>query len=144
MEINEILKQDDRQGMLELTCEETRTCWIENMGNGKFSMHPLPVEAQFAPVNAIICTDVDNDGNTDLILAGNEYQAEVMSGRYDASYGLLLKGNGKGTFTPLRPAATGLIIDGDVKDMKLISNTNRRRTVLVAINDENLKAFTIR
>jgi len=58
--------------------------------------HVLPIEAQFAPVNSILCNDFDNDGHLDLLLAGNEYQVEVMIGRYDASYGLLLRGNGKG------------------------------------------------
>ena len=38
-----------------------------------------------------------------LLLAGNEYQAEVMTGRYDASYGCFLKGSGKKNFTPLLP-----------------------------------------
>ena len=50
------------------------------------------MEAQFAPVNAIICDDLDNDGFKDLLLAGNEYQTNVMTGRYDASYGCFLKG----------------------------------------------------
>jgi len=46
------------------------------------------VEAQFAPVNALLCEDLDGDGNLDLLLAGNEYQMEVMAGRQDALYGL--------------------------------------------------------
>ena len=50
------------------------------------------MEAQFAPVNAIICDDLDNDGYKDLLLAGNEYQTEVITGRYDASYGCFLRG----------------------------------------------------
>jgi hypothetical protein len=55
-------------------------------------MHALPIEAQFAPVNAIICADMDGDGIKDILLAGNEYQTEVMTGRYDASCSFL-KGN---------------------------------------------------
>ena len=35
---------------------------LKTLGNGKFIKHPLPIEAQFAPVNAIICDDLDNDG----------------------------------------------------------------------------------
>ena len=51
------------------------------------------MEAQFAPVNAIVCNDLDGDGIKDILLAGNEYQTEVMTGRYDASYGCFLKGD---------------------------------------------------
>jgi len=83
---DDIFKNKSDQDVLKLFCEETRTCYFENIGNGKFIKHPLPVEAQFAPVNAIVCEDLDNDGFKDLLLAGNEYQTEVMTGRYDASY----------------------------------------------------------
>jgi hypothetical protein len=61
-----------------LPCNEIKSCWIENAGNGKFVKHVLPKEAQFAPVNAIVCTDMDGDGIKDILLAGNEYQTEVM------------------------------------------------------------------
>jgi len=134
-------EQDD---MLKLICDETRSVWFENKGGGKFLMHALPVEAQIAPVNTILCTDVNKDGNMDIIIAGNEYQTEVSTGRYDASYGLFLKGDGKGNFTPMPPAASGLIIDGDVKDIKLITTGNNKRIILVAINDEKIKAFQIK
>ena len=80
-----------KDNMLKLQCDETQSCWFENIGNGKFIQHPLPMEAQFAPVNAIICNDIDGDGYKDLILAGNDYQSDVMTGRYDASYGCFLR-----------------------------------------------------
>jgi hypothetical protein len=80
--------------MLRLYCYETRSCFFENTGSGRFTKKPLPMEAQFAPVNAIICDDLDGDGHKDLLLAGNEYQAERIRGRYDASYGCFLRGTG--------------------------------------------------
>ncbi|HSU52381.1 MAG TPA: hypothetical protein VLJ41_17360, partial [Segetibacter sp.] len=106
--------------------------------------HPLPTMAQFAPVNAIVCTDVDGDGNADLIIAGNEYQSEVMTGRYDASYGLLLKGDSKGNFIPVPPASSGLVLNGDVKDLKEITTSGNKKIILAAINDERLKAFKLK
>ena len=48
-----------------IKCETTATVWIENLGNGHFKMHQLPLEAQFAPVNAIVADDLDHDGNID-------------------------------------------------------------------------------
>ena len=141
--MEDIIKED-REGMMELTCEETRTCWLENKGNGKFEMHALPIEAQLSPVNSIICTDVDGDQKPDIILAGNEYQAEVMTGRYDASYGLLLKGDGRGTFKAISPLQSGLIIDGDVKDMKIINTPSRERLLLVAVNNDKMKIFRLK
>ena len=126
-----------------LKCETTSSVWLENLGNGKFKLHDLPVAAQFAPVNSIVTDDVDGDGNMDLIIAGNEYQAESNTGRYDASYGLLLKGNGKGNFTAVDIAGSGLIIDGDTKDMKVITVKNKGKLLLVARNDNVLKTFSL-
>jgi hypothetical protein len=69
-----------------------------NDGAGRFVTADLPIEAQYAPINDMIVTDVDNDGNLDIILAGNLYSAEVETPRSDSGIGLVLKGNGNGTF----------------------------------------------
>ncbi|MEO7044874.1 MAG: VCBS repeat-containing protein [Ferruginibacter sp.] len=131
----------DSKNLQVLTCNETRSCWLENMGNGKFVMHALPVEAQFAPVNAIVCADMDGDGINDILLAGNEYQTEVMTGRYDASYGCFLKGINNKDFKVISPSLSGFKIDGDVKDMKLITTTNHEKLILVAVNNDYMKVF---
>jgi len=123
------------------TCNETRSCWIENSGNGKFEMHALPMEAQFAPVNAIVCSDLNGDGINDILLAGNEYQTEVLTGRYDASYGCFLQGINKKEFKAVSPVISGFKIDGDVKDMKLITTANNEKLVLVAVNNDYMKVF---
>jgi hypothetical protein len=99
------------------------------------------MEAQFAPVNSIICDDVDNDGFKDLILAGNEYEAEVMNGRYDASYGCFLRGNSNKSFTSVPPAKSGFILNGDVKDMTIISMQDGTKIILVAVNNDSLQVF---
>jgi enediyne biosynthesis protein E4 len=103
----------------------------------------LPIQAQVAPVNSIVADDIDGDGNLDLIIAGNEYQTAANTGRYDASYGLLLKGNGKGDFVPVNSTASGIVIDGDVKDMKMISVKNKGKVLLAAPNDSKLKIFSL-
>jgi hypothetical protein len=140
---NDIFKGKEKNSMLSFKCNETRSCWFENLGNGKFIKHPLPAQAQFAPVNAIICDDIDNDGFKDLLLAGNEYQAEVISGRYDASYGCFLKGSNKKTFTTIAPAESGFVIKGDVKDLSLLPLSNGKRLVLAAVNNDSLRIFQI-
>jgi len=134
---------NNKKDLQTYTCTEARSCWIENKGNGKFVMHPLPIEAQFAPVNTIVCTDVDGDGISDLLLAGNEYQEEVMTGRYDASYGCFLKGNRNKTFTCVPPSQSGFIINGDVKDMKVITNAKKEKLVLIAVNNDYLQVFKV-
>jgi enediyne biosynthesis protein E4 len=76
--------------------------------------------AQFAPVNAIICDDLDGDGVIDLLPAGNEYQTYVMTGRYEALYGCFLKSIAGRNFLAIPPVRSGFIVRGDVKDMALM------------------------
>ena len=127
-----------------LKCEMAATVWIENLGNGKFLLHQLPLQAQFAPVNSIVSADIDADGYTDLLIAGNEYQADAGTGRYDASYGLVLRGGNKKQFTADGPAQNGFLLDGDVRDMKWISTKNNERLLLAAVNDSRLSAFLLK
>jgi hypothetical protein len=123
-------------GWTELTCETAASIWLENRGGGKFRAHVLPLQAQFAPINSIVAADLDGDGVVDLILAGNEYQTESNTGRYDASYGLVLKGDGKGGWRPLDGTRSGLFLDGDIRDMKVIG-----KLLLAAPNDNHLMTF---
>jgi enediyne biosynthesis protein E4 len=138
----ELLNSISAKNLLEKDCAVTSTVWIENLGNNQFKQHALPVEAQFAPVNTIIANDLDNDGNIDLLLAGNEYGTEFSTGRYDACYGLFLKGNGKGTFTVQNPALSGFIVEGDVRSMKLL-HCNDQKNIVVGFNNDALKCFRI-
>ena len=140
---SELFPGKEKADMLNFYCDETRSCWFENLGKGKFVKHVLPMEAQFAPVNAIVCADVDHDGYKDLLLAGNDYQTDVITGRYDASFGCLLRGNGKKAFTAVPASQSGFVLKGDVKDMSLIRLGNGQQILLSAINDDSLRAFRI-
>jgi len=140
--MDEIFTPDMMTGSLVLNCREVRSGWFENDGKGRFNFHAFPAMAQIAPVNTMAYTDVNGDGHPDLILGGNEYESSVLSGRYDASYGLLLEGDGKGGFTAVSPATDGLILDGDVRDLKVLTVAGRK-LVLAAVNDSKMKVFEI-
>src|SRR6185312_241276 len=94
--MDQIFTPEMMEGALVLRCNEVRSGWFENDGHGRFKFHAFPPEAQEAPVNTMVYADIDGDGKADLILGGNEYEASVMTGRYDASYGLLMTGDGRG------------------------------------------------
>ncbi|MEP6845146.1 MAG: VCBS repeat-containing protein [Panacibacter sp.] len=139
--MGKLINDYGKDGWINLKCETTKSMWIENMGNGKFKMHALPTEAQFAPINAILSSDINEDGNIDLIVAGNEYETEAMTGRYDASYGSVFLGDGKGKFTPVDYAESGFIIDGDVKDLQIINLKNKGKAILAAVNNDKLNCM---
>jgi hypothetical protein len=141
--MQQLVNDYGKNGWAVYTCNVEQSVWLENLGKGKFKMHDLPLPAQFAPVNTIAVKDVNNDGNIDLIIAGNEYQTDVVTGRYDASYGLILEGDGKGNFTPVKVAPSGFIINGDVKSLQLIRTSNKEDMVLAAVNDDSLRCFKL-
>lgn len=109
-----------------------------NNGNGTFTLQPLPTEAQFAPIYASLAGDFDGDGKTDLLVGGNLYGVQPMLGRYDASYGLMLRGDGKGGFTPVDMEQSNLVIDGQVRDMKFLRGPNGQRLIVVARNNDKV------
>ena len=147
----DLYKTRPGDSLLRLYCNETRSCYFENIGHGRFVKHPLPAEAQFAPVNAIVCEDIDHDGILDLLLAGNDYQAEVMRGRYDASYGCLLKGNGRNGFVYMPGARSGLLLQGDIKALAILPigdskhpPSGSNKLLLAACNNDSLRVLKIK
>nr|WP_229220133.1 VCBS repeat-containing protein [Dyadobacter beijingensis] len=136
--LNDILKPEELKDALHLQATWMKSSYIENLGGGKFVMHELPIQAQFAPLFGMIADDFDQDGNLDLLLAGNDYGSEVSVGRYDASYGLVLQGDGKGRFKPLRIAESGYMANGNMKGLvklaaqgdKCMTATSQNRDVM--------------
>ena len=105
-------------------------------GNGTFELQSLPTEAQFAPVRASIAGDFDGDGKTDLLLAGNYHPVAPVLGRYDASYGLFLHGRGDGRFDAVDLERSGVAIEGEVRQMRLVHDAAGERLVVAARNDD--------
>ena len=125
-----------------LIAAEAASSWFENTGNGSFKQHPLPAEAQFAPVNCILVNDYNKDGLPDILLAGNEYQTEVMTGQYDASYGMLLLGSPAKTFTAIPQSKSGIFLRGDTRCMRSIV-INNKPMMLAAINNSMLQVLRV-
>lgn len=110
-----------------------------NNGKGSFVVRPLPVEAQFAPVYATLADDFDGDGKMDLLVAGNFFGVTPVRGRYDASYGVLLQGDGRGQFHAVEPETVNLWIDGQVRDMKWLRRAGGERLIAIARNNDRLQ-----
>jgi enediyne biosynthesis protein E4 len=109
------------------------------LSNGKkgFQVKALPREAQLTPTYSFLPHDFDGDGLTDLILGGNLYAVKPEVGRYDASQGLFLKGNGDGSFKSLRANESGIFLEGEIRDMKRIKISGKN-CILVARNNDRL------
>jgi hypothetical protein len=122
--LDRIVPEADRRAARTLVAHTFASAVALNDGRGHFALQPLPAEAQFAPVHAILAEDFDGDGRIDLLLGGNFYGVPPIQGRYDASYGLLLRGEGDGRFTAMDMTRSGVEITGQVRRIRSLRTTN--------------------
>lgn len=110
---------------------------------GKFTVSELPPEAQLSPVYGIESSDITGNGHKDLLLGGNFYYAKPEVGRYDASYGILLEGDGTGNFNAIQNRDINLKIEGQVKHISEI-NVGDKKAFIVAKNNDAMSLITLR
>jgi hypothetical protein len=138
--IDEVFTKDELSHAQKLTVDETRSCIFYNNRKGGFNKTVLPMMAQISPVFGILVTDLNGDGIEDIFLGGNFYGLKPEVGRFDASYGVTLMGNKQHGFNYVKPAASGLFIRGEVRDVKIIP-TPKANYILMARNNDSLQIF---
>ena len=124
-----------------LKAYEFRSCFIENLGNKKFKLRPLPTPAQFSTVNAIHTLDFDQDGRLDLLLGENFYDANTELGRYDAGYGTLLKNMGNSNFKETPISTSGLLLDKQTRHIKSLVSKRYGKLLIVSNNNDSLQFY---
>ncbi|MCX6256224.1 MAG: VCBS repeat-containing protein, partial [Bacteroidia bacterium] len=138
--IEDIFSPEVLQRAVKLNAKYVESCVMINTGQGSFHLTPLPLEAQFSPVYAIIADDFDHDGICDIIIGGNQYRAKPETGIYDASYGLFLKWNNQVTWKSVSALKSGIFIKGEIRDLKILI-INGNRIIAVARNNDNLQFY---
>lgn len=112
-----VLKQAQQKDINEL-----RTLVLENK-DGQLIPHELPQPAQYAPVYGILAEDFDHNGRKDLLLMGNNSGFRLRIGKVDANYGVMLRNRGNWHFQYVPPSQSGLLVKGDVRDIKRVGTT---------------------
>jgi len=113
-----------------------------NDGQSRFTFRPLPRLAQIAPCFGVALADVDGDGKTDLYLVQNSFSPQRETGRMDGGVSLLLLGRGEGSFEPVWPNRSGLVVPGDGKSLATVDwNGDGWVDFLVGVNNGELLAF---
>lgn len=136
--IDDLWSANDISGAIVLEANYMSTSYLENEGNGHFKIKALPLETQAAPVFGMLSDDIDNDGNLDVMMVGNDYGMEPYSGRHDAFMGLCLKGDGKGNFTPVALAQSGFLVKGDAKALAKITAAKNETLFIATQNQDSL------
>ncbi|GAB4001080.1 VCBS repeat-containing protein [Spirosoma daeguense] len=137
--LDQVVKDDELKGAEEFTVNQFASVYLENQ-NGKFVVHELPMMAQVSKIFALKAIDIDHDGDLDVLGGGNFFGVSTYQGRYDASYGLVLRNDGKGEFIALSPIDSGFLLNGEIRDIQSIK-TNRGMLILVARNGSGIQVF---
>jgi enediyne biosynthesis protein E4 len=139
-QITDIFTPEQLKSAIRLDANLLETSLFINDGTGHFTRKPLPVEAQFSTVYAATTGDFNHDGNLDILLGGNLYNVKPEVGRYDASYGAFLQGDGQGGFTYIPARVSGFHLDGEIRDIKEVT-TSKGKILVVARSNDPLQVF---
>ena len=141
--IHELFSKEILDNSIVKLVETSASVIAINEGGGKFTIQKLPPRVQLSCVCDISCTDINNDGNLDLIMAGNNFEFKPQFSRLDASYGNLLLGNGNLGFEWQDYEKSGFKIKDEVKYLKELKDKNGNTFVIAAINDSEPKIFAL-
>ncbi len=136
----EIFTPLEREGERFLMAHRHESVWLRNDG-GRFTLIPLPNEAQIFPVFAAVASDVDEDGQEELLLTGNAFHMEINTGRLDAGRGAMLKYDpAAGELRALSRVESGLNTPDDARSM-VVLRTAKGNVVAVGSNSGPMRAF---
>jgi hypothetical protein len=138
---DEVFTDSEMEGAYVAKAIHFETSYVENRGDGTFQVRPLPLRAQIAPVFGLHAGDYNGDGHLDLLMVGNSYAPDTQTGRYDASIGAFLTGDGTGHFSIHDGTASGFFVDGDAKGLAEVQIGPAQSLVLATQNDDSLRAF---
>ncbi len=114
-----------------------------NEGEGKFSVKPLPFRVQLSCICGIACTDVNADGNLDLVMGGNNFEFKPQYSQLDASYGNVLLGDGAFNFKWQDHDQSGFFIRDEIKHIETFKDKDGNTFLVAAINDKEPKIFAL-
>jgi hypothetical protein len=127
----------DQARRFEATTLETGV--LINDGDGHFEFRPLPRLAQAAPAFGVSVCDFNADGYPDIYLAQNFFGPQPETGHMDGGVSLLLTGRGDGTFAPVSPWRSGLVVPGDAKGVATTDlDGDGRIDVVIGVNDDTV------
>jgi hypothetical protein len=131
-EMRDILKYLGEQDMIvkRATCFESS--YLENQGNGNFSLHALPLSIQVSPINSIAVCHLNDDPYLDFVAVGNSFSEEPLSGYLDAGIGVYALGKGDGTFEIIPPYQSGFCVMTDAKAIREIIIGNKRKWIVTS------------
>ncbi|MGA7724165.1 MAG: CRTAC1 family protein, partial [Opitutaceae bacterium] len=120
----EILGADRLAAATRLAATELRSGVFLSQPDGRYRFEPLPRIAQIAPADGIVAGDFEGAGHADIYVVQNSYAPAPAIGRFDGGLSQLLRGDGRGHFSPVPPIESGLVVPGDAKALAVLGFDN--------------------
>lgn len=114
-----------------------------NNGGGQFELKALPPQVQLSCVCGISCTDINNDGHIDLVMAGNNFEFKPQYSQLDASQGSVLLGDGTLNFEWQQHTTSGLSIREETKHLATLKDKSGQEYIIAAINNEKPRIYRV-
>lgn len=134
----ELFKKDELKDAGHLVANHMSTTCFINQPKGTLKAIELPKEVQYAPIYVMEMMDYNHDGHSDILLCGNNSRFKIRLGKFDANYGVLLTGDGKGNFKYVPQTESGFNIRGDVR-----SSLNINNSIYLGVNGQPLAAYKL-
>ncbi|MCX6254244.1 MAG: VCBS repeat-containing protein, partial [Bacteroidia bacterium] len=141
-QITDIFTPEQLKNSIRLDVSLLETSLFINDGTGHFTRKSLPVEVQFSPVYAANVGDYNGDGNLDILLGGNLFNVKPEVGRYDASFGSFLLGDGQGGFRYIPPKLSGFHLNGEIRDIMEVT-TSPGKILVIARSNDPIQVFKV-
>lgn len=114
-----------------------------NNGNGQYSIEELPMKAQLSPIYSVFARDFNGDNQAELLLGGNLHQVKPQAGRYDASYGVMLRQDSTGRYQSVTYRDSGFLVNGEIRAIRPLQ-LNGQQLILIVRNNKPLQVFKVR
>jgi hypothetical protein len=88
-----------------------------------------------SPIFGFVVDDFDDDGIKDILALGNFYDNQPSIGKWDASYGICLKGKGKLEYEYIEPLKSGFALNGEARDIQLLNSSDKSKLILISRNN---------
>jgi len=141
--MDKIFTPEEMEGCLILVANNFNTSYLENLGNGQFSLKAMPTSIQRSPIYGMQTVDVNQDGYLDVLMVGNDYGMEVSVGRMDAHDGIVAYGDGEGNFKVQDIGTSGFLVQGDAKALIQLHHAQSGQQIVIASQNRGaLKIFS--
>ena len=140
--VQDVFKPEELQGAQIMQTNWMASSFMENLGQGKFRISPLPMQAQLAPIYGMLPYDIDQDGLLDLLLVGNDYGMELLQGRTDAFHGLVLRNTGNNQFRAMELEESHFFVPHDARALTRIGVAGGKELLLATQNRDALLIFS--